>query len=145
MSALTDDYEAKRQDGEIIEYPVKASTTIYKGALTAIDTSTGYLVAASDAASRIFVGVAVEQGDNSSGSNGDVEIRIFRTGTFQYTCSSADQTWVGQKVYASDDQTVALAATTSHDLWVGTVVEYISATSVKVAIDGAAHDGSATS
>jgi len=141
MSALTDNYEAKRQDGEIIEFPVKASTTIYKGALVAIDTSTGYAVPASDAANRIFVGVAVEKADNSSGSNGDKKVRVFRTGTFQFNCSSAAQTWVGKKVYAVDDNTVALAATTTNDVFVGVVVSYESSTKVKVAIDGAAFTG----
>ena len=141
MTALTDDFEARRQDGEIIAFPVKASTTIYKGALVAIDTSTGYAVPASDAANRIFVGVAVEKADNSSGSSGDETVRVFRTGTFQFNCSSADQTWVGKKVYAVDDNTVALAATTTNDVLVGVVVSYESSTKVKVAINGAAFAG----
>ena len=141
MTALSTDFEAKRQDGEIIEFPVKASTTIYKGALVTVDTSTGYVVPASDAANRIFVGVAVEKADNSSGSSGDKTVRVFRTGTFQFNCSSADQTWVGKKVYASDDNTVALAATTTNDVFVGVVVSYESSTKVKVAINGAAFAG----
>jgi len=141
MTALTDDFEAKRQDGEIIVFPVKASTTIYKGALVAIDTATGYAVPASDAAGQIFVGVAVEKADNSAGSDGDKEVRVFRTGTFQFNCSGADQTWVGKKVYAVDDNTVALAAGTANTVLVGVVVSYESPTKVKVAIDGAAFTG----
>ncbi|MHA1329611.1 MAG: capsid cement protein [Candidatus Hodarchaeales archaeon] len=141
MSALTDNYEAKRQDGQIIEFPVAGSTTIYKGAIVAVNTSTGYVVPASDAANRIVVGVAVEKADNSSGSNGDKTVRVYRTGVFQFACSSADQTWVGKKVYAVDDNTVALAATTTNDVLVGTVVSYESSTLVKVAIDVAAGTG----
>lgn len=141
MTALSDNYEGKRQEGEMIEYPVKASVTIYKGAIVAIDTSTGYVCPGTDATSRIFAGIAVEKADNSSGSNGDETVRVYRKGVFQLACSSAAQTWVGKKVYIVDDNTVALAATTTNDVLVGTVVSFESSTLVKVAIDGAAAAG----
>ena len=41
MTALTENYEAKRQDGVWISVPVLASATIYKGAMV-VDIGTGY-------------------------------------------------------------------------------------------------------
>ena len=134
MTALTDNYEAKRQDGVMISVPVKASTTIYKGALV-VDLSTGYASVGADGSGNIFLGVAVEKADNSSGSDGDIEVRVYKTGTYQYTKATAVQTDLGQAAYVRDDNTVALSTTNS--VLAGYVVDIVDSSTVKLRIDQA--------
>lgn len=138
MTALSDSYEAKRQDGVILDYPVKASTTIYKGGLLQIETSgdgQGYVSPLSDGTNRRFVGVAVEGVDNSDGSNGDETVRIYKTGVYQYTKDSAVQTEVGDAAYGHDDNTIGTS--TTNDVYVGRIVGLVDSSTVKLQIDSA--------
>lgn len=134
MTALTENYEAKRQDGEMISVPVLASATIYKGALVC-DNGTGYASAGTDDGTT-FLGVAVELADNSSGSDGDISVRVYKTGVFQYTKTTAIQGDVGVLVHVRDDQTVATSTTNSINA--GYIVALIDSSTVKVRIDLAA-------
>ena len=135
MTALTDNYEAKRQDGEIISVPVLASATIYKGALVC-DNDTGYASAGTDANGTTFLGVAVEKADNSSGTDGAISVRIYKTGAFQYTKTTAVQTDLGIVAYVRDDQTVSLSTTNS--ITAGYIVDIVDSSTVKLRIDQAA-------
>ena len=94
----------------------------------------GYAIAGADTADCYFIGVADETVDNSAGSAGDESIRVHREGTFVFAASGMAQANVGDTVYIVDDQTVGLAATTSNDVQCGTIVEVISATSVRIDI-----------
>lgn len=135
MAALTDDYEAKRQDGDIIDVKVKGSTTIYKGALV-VDKGTGYAEPGVDGDGYTFLGVAVEQSDNSGGSDGDAYVRVYKNGTFQYSKASAAQTDLGTAMYIHDDQTVGTSSTNS--VLAGYCVDIVDSSTVKVRIDLAA-------
>lgn len=135
MTALTDNYEAKRQDGEIISVKVKGSTTIYKGGLV-VDKDTGYAEPGDDGSGYIFLGVAVEKVDNSSGSDGDVRVRIYKTGTYQYVKATAVQTDLGVAMYVHDDQTVGTSSTNS--VLAGYCVDIIDSSTIKLRIDLAA-------
>lgn len=107
---------------------------VYQGGLVMLNA--GYAVAGADTASCIFCGVAKETVDNSAGSAGDKSVGVYTSGVFSFAASGAAvATWVGQKVFIVDDQTVALAATTSNDVLVGRCVKVVSATEVLVAID----------
>ncbi len=143
MTALTDNLEAKRQDGEIIEYPVLAAEVIYKGALV-VDKGTGFAAAGDQSASTKFLGVAVEKSDNSASgaSDGDTKVRVYKTGVFQYTMPSAADTDRGVPVYVRDDQTVDSSVTNS--VFAGYVVDIVSSSLVKLRIDGAVDEKSAT-
>jgi len=132
MAALSDNLEVNRQDGEIIEYPVAASSTIYKGALVCVNSS-GYAVPASDTSNYVFVGVAVEKADNSSGSNGDEKVRVYKTGVYEYTKSSATDADRGTLMYVSDDQTVATSTTNS--IKAGYCVDVVDSSTIKLRID----------
>jgi len=137
MTALSSDYEAKRQDGEIITYKVANGENIYKGALCMIDESDGgYLEAATDdAAGNVFVGIAVEKSlttDVTTDADGKRSVRVYRSGVFELTTSGASQAWVGTEIYVVDSGTVSQTAT--HAPYVGVCVEYISATKIKVDI-----------
>lgn len=135
MTALSDNYEAKRQDGEIISVPVKGATTIYKGALV-VDLGTGYASAGSNAGAYTFLGVAVEKADNSSGSDGDIRVRVNKIGTYQYTKPTAVQTDLGVVMYIRDDQTVDTTSTNS--IVAGYCVDVVDSSTIKLRIDQAA-------
>ena len=132
MSDTTTARADGRQEGVLVSVAL-AAVKVIKGTLINFNTS-GYAQKASDTASEVFAGVAMETVDNSAGNAGDKSARIWREGIFSFVASSATQAWVGQKVYAVDNQTVALAATTTNDVLVGTVVGFVSATEVRVKI-----------
>lgn len=132
MTNLTAARDDQRQDGKLLSLPIAGSTKIFKGSNVNFNTS-GYAKKAADTASEVFAGVAMETVDNGAGADGAASVRVWQHGVFSMVCASATQAWVGQKVYAVDDNVVALAATTTNDVLVGTVVEFVSATEVKVA------------
>jgi hypothetical protein len=111
MTALTADRNTEiKQLKRAMKYPVAASTTIYAGAMVAVNTS-GYLVPAADTVGYRVVGLADEQVDNSSGSNGDLWCLV-RTGLASFENDSTDavaQVNIGHHVYVQDDNTVASA------------------------------------
>lgn len=120
-----------RQNGELVSVKL-ANVKVFKGSNLNFNAA-GFAKKASDTAAETFAGVAVETVDNSAGVAGAVEVRVWRRGVSSMACTGAAQAWVGQKVYAVDDNVVALAATTTNDVLVGTVVSFVSATEVRVA------------
>ena len=126
MAALTQNRETDRKDGVLLAIPVKGATTIYKGALVAID-SGGYLVPASDAANLRGGLVAYEKKDNSAGADGAVKCRCYRKGVFLLDASSITQAMVGSMMYVVDDQTFD-DATGTNGIMAGRLAEYVSAT-----------------
>ena len=134
MSALDANLDTERKDGEIIRYPVLASTTIYKGALV-VDLDTGYASAGADASGAIFLGVAVEKKDNSSGSDADKAVRINKRGTYVFSKATAVQTDIGLPMYITEDQTVATSS--SHSILAGYCVDVPDSTHVRIRIDAA--------
>lgn len=132
MTALTAAYEAERQDGEIVDVPVKANAVIYKGGLL-VDKGTGYAEPGDDGSGYTFLGVAVESVTGTS-ADGGTSVRVYKTGTYKYTLAGgASQTNLGNLVYVSDDQTVGTSATNS--IYCGYIVKVIDSTYVRVAID----------
>lgn len=109
MTALSSDKYTFKIGNTERAIPVKASSLIYKGAMVAVG-SDGYAVEASTATGLTVVGVAVRQADNSSGSNGDIDVQV-EIGIFpmENSADSDELDWsdVGSVVFAVDDQTVA--------------------------------------
>jgi hypothetical protein len=137
MAATTADRETKRSDGKLKAMKM-SNVKVPKGVLVCINTS-GYATNGADTASFLFAGVSYEQVDNSAGSAGDKEIRVEKTGEhmFAYNGGDAAQAVVGKEVYIVDNQTVdddALAVT--NDIKCGVIAEIVSATQVRVRIDG---------
>jgi len=125
-STLSADAQIPRKEAGLQSYPVAASATIYKGAMVGSD-GDGYLVPMSTTITFKFVGIAYEQIDNSSGSDGDKNCRVHTSGVFKLTATSIAQTMVGQPMFAIDDATMDDSGT-SYQL-IGVLVEYSSATS----------------
>jgi hypothetical protein len=137
MTALTMDRNTEYSLGDLLSVPVAASTCIFAGSLVCLNAS-GYAVPAADTAGLLFAGVATAQADNSGGVDGDLSVVVRRRGRFRFgSASSLDQSSVGEKAYASDDQTVALAAGVSNSIAAGVIDRVESSSSGWVSIDAA--------
>jgi len=133
MAAATAPLQSNRKESDVVWYPVGANTTIWAGTLvTTRDDGYAY-PARSGTATDKFLGVAYESKNNSAGAAGALIIRIEKTGTYDFATTDATQASVGQPVYAADDSDVTFTALNNQE--VGQVVEYHTATSVRVRID----------
>jgi len=111
------DYEL----GDINELPVIAADIIYEGAAVG-DNASGY--ARPLVAGDPFRGFAEKKADNSSGSAGDINVRVLSKGKVKLAISSLAITDVGKDVYASDDNTFTL--TKSTNTRIGYVYRWVS-------------------
>ena len=132
MTALGSDRKTSYREGIEIEYKVAAGMNIFSGSLVCLNTS-GYAAPGADTAGFKFLGVALENADNSSGQNGDITVRVRRKGSFRFAASGMAITDIGAAVKVSDDQTVAKS--TANSVACGTIAEFIGATEVGVDID----------
>ena len=109
MSALTQDRNTSRRDGNQVEPPVAATTRIWGGAIVCINAA-GFAVPGATATTLKAVGVAEGRADNSGGAAGDIRVRC-RKGPHRFANSGSTDaialTDVGSDCYIVDDQTVA--------------------------------------
>jgi len=101
--ALSADREIVFREGLDVEFPM-AAVKIYAGSLVCIN-ATGYAAPAADTVSFKFVGVALEQKDNSGGSPGDKKIKVRTEGVFEFAASSIAQASVLADMYVVNDET----------------------------------------
>jgi hypothetical protein len=127
MAALTKDRATPYRDGIEIEFPVAANSKIYAGSLVCANTS-GYAAPAADTAGLRFLGVALEQADNTGGANGAKSVRLRRSGAFEFDAASITQAMVGTAMYVVDDHTIDDAAGPVNDIRVGVLVKYVADT-----------------
>jgi hypothetical protein len=117
-----------------IPYKVKGSTKVYRNCHVCVNA--GYLQLAADTAGQTYVGLCVQDVDNSAGADGDLSALVQPPALepyHEFDCSSAAQaTWLDVLVYFVDDHTVALAATTTNDIPAGRVTQVLSSTKVVV-------------
>jgi hypothetical protein len=124
--AATKDLQKVMCDGKLVAYPVKGSTKIFAGTMVCVD-ATGYAIPAADAAGNRFVGVAEAQADNALGSDGDINVLVWKEGDFEFAASSITQAMVGAQMHVVDDMTFD-ETTPAHTVPCGTLAKYISAT-----------------
>jgi len=98
--------------------------------------TSGYAVPAADTAGFKFLGVALEQVDNTGGANGAKKVRLRRTGVFEFDATSITQAMVGSSMYVADDHTIDDAAGPVNDIRVGLLVKYVSDTKGWIDISG---------
>jgi len=127
MAALSADRNTLSKEGNVQQYPVDGGSTIYKGALVAINAA-GYLIPAADAASARVVGVADEKVDNSAGADGDLNCRVVSGRAFKFDATAITQAMVNQIMYVVDDHTFDDSQGTN-GIKAGRLVQYVSATS----------------
>jgi len=101
------------QEAKYLSLPVKGKTTIYQGALVALDAD-GYAIPGKKAAGLTAAGRAEETVENTGG-DGELVIRVTR-GVFVYANTSTAANKVGaghvlKPCYIQDDQTVTALAT----------------------------------
>lgn len=113
------------------QYPMAASTVIYRGALVMINSS-GLAVPAAAAAGNLgVVGVATEAVTSAASGSYYIEIQ---TGEFKFAGDSLGQDDVNKLVYADDDNTIDETQATNAPK-AGILVEYVSATEGWALID----------
>lgn len=132
MAALTAAYDALAKSGEMIAYPMGAGAVIWKGALVCLRAD-GYLYPARNNPDDTFAGVAIESVSNAGGPVGGKVCRVIKRGTYVYHASGLSRQWVGQPMYASDDNTFSTSSTAGPQ--VGTLVDVLSSTLGRVRID----------
>jgi len=112
MPALTNDRLTPSRNAEYADYPVRANTVIYSGALVALITSgagAGNAVPASDAANRAILGVAQARADNTSGTDGAQRVIVAFNRAFKFNLvGSAAPGDIGRCVYAVSDNEVSI-------------------------------------
>jgi hypothetical protein len=139
-AALTQDKKSEYKDGVEGSYSVNGGSKIFAGALVAFDTN-GDIVPGADTAGLVFAGVSLEYVDNTGGADGALNVLVRRKGVYRMKGASFTKATVGNKVFLVDDQTVALAAGATNDIWCGVIAEYISATEAWVNIEPAVNAG----
>ena len=115
MAKLTDvrDTPEIANGAKVIAVPVKGGTTIYQGALVALDAS-GYAIPGKKAESLTAVGRAEETVANT-GADGELVIRVAR-GVFIFENSTSGKITAAEVLgpcYIEDDQTVTKTATSA--------------------------------
>ena len=127
MTTLAVDTAVKEQLGDRGAIGIIASDIVYEGAMVG-ENGSGYGRPLS--AGDRFVGHAVDQVDNASGSAGAKNI-ILRTDRYRLVVALVGLiTDVGQPVYASDDAVITFSAPSNS--YVGVISRYVSATEMEV-------------
>lgn len=126
MTALAAAANRLSREDDIIGYPVLTATTIYKGAIVALDDN-GYAIPATDTANLRVVGVAEDTVVNS-GASGAKFVRVLSGRAFLFAATSITQAMLGDPMFVVDDNTVDDAAGATNEVPVGRLVEYVSAT-----------------
>lgn len=105
MTALTSSRLVKRRTAERFTDPVKAATTIQKGALVVLDA--GYAAPGLTATGLKARGIAEDFVDNSGGAAGAKTVEVLK-GTYSFVNDgSITRSHIGGTAYIVDDQTVA--------------------------------------
>jgi hypothetical protein len=133
MANLTASRPDQRQEGILVDVILAPATKVFQGSNVNYNAA-GQAKKASDTAGEVFAGVAMETKDSAGTQDVDKYVRVWKEGVFSMNCAGATQAWVGQLVHSVDDNLVALAATTTNDVAVGRVVQFVSATEVRVKI-----------
>jgi hypothetical protein len=127
-AALTADRNTQlKLESSVLAYPVKASTTVYKGSLVCVNTS-GYALPCADTASYLTVGIAEEKADNAAGAAADINVSVRAGVVALLNATSITQAMVGSRMYVVDDNTVDDSAG-SNGISAGILQRYVSSTS----------------
>lgn len=132
--ATTIDQKITRADSNKGSLPVTASKVHPQRGLVFRD-SGGFATDIIAAGANPFVGIAVQRADNGSGANGDIDVELWQEGKFllSFVGSTLTQANVSDKVYATDNDVCGVVSTSR--TYIGTLVEFVSATSAFVQID----------
>ena len=140
-AATTAKFDTAKSPNGLLSVPMADNEKIFKGDIVRINAA-GYATSAgTPATADMFIGVATESVDNTvtghtaGGLNITVDAERGSIHTFKFASGGiTDRGTLAYLDVATDAQTVIGSAGT-HAVTVGAIVEYISATRVRVAID----------
>lgn len=137
MAAATENQDQSFQAGRIVDIQMDSQANvaeIFKGTIVDVVIAAGFARPATATAAHKVMGVAMEKFVQTVGdAAGANKIRVAVQGVFTFNAAGMAQDDVGKRVNVEDDNTVTL--TGANTIRVGTIVEVISATRVRVAID----------
>ena len=130
MTALSADRALKTAGqnplSTLSEFPIAASTTVYRGAALSVDG--GYCKPVSATAHGApFLGIASDQG--VAVAAGSATVDVLRPECVEFAIASAAATDIGQPVWFSDDNTVTFS---SGAIYAGLIEDYVDSTHVMV-------------
>lgn len=132
--AVTANQLTKRQDGCKRSYPVEESTRIYQGTLVYLNAA-GYACDVTATGVNGFVGIAVNEADNTSGADGAINVEVWTEGDFELVgAGTYSQANVGDIVYGDDNYAIVLAIG-STSVPIGKVISFVSTTKLIVRIN----------
>ncbi len=109
-----------------VVHPVAGGVHIYRGAhINLVD---GFAEPAEDKDGECYGGVALEEANNSDGSDGDLKVGVLTGEQVLVTGSGFAQTDLGEDLFIKDSGTMALRADVTHAVYGGRFVEFVSAT-----------------
>lgn len=133
MTAISAALETEHREGLMHDHPVQNGQKIYKGTPVLLDAADGYAqtndgTTVTIALGDVFVGICDETVDNSSGSDGDKNVKVRKSGIFLMPISgTVSQAKMGDPVYmnnTTDNSTLTLTpANDGSDIQVGELVE----------------------
>lgn len=117
-------------DQELRSFQVASSVYVYKGSFVGLN-STGYVrpLLSGDA----FVGIAYEEKNNNTGSEGDQSVRVYTLGDFGHTLTGATVGDIGRPVFASEEDTLTFNG--AGNSYVGIVQDRIASNEIILRID----------
>lgn len=129
----------KQIDPMYYKYDVVAGAIhIYRGAILNRDAS-GNVKLGTDAASETFAGIAYKELDQAStASAGDNQMEVIGANTgkvVKLKFTGVTKASIGLDVYVNGDDAVALAATTTNDVRVGTIIDIAETNYCLVVLD----------
>lgn len=122
LSASTSPKIATPNDGDVLTYGVVNADAVYQGSL--VGNSSGY--AAPLTTSLAFWGVALEEGDNTSGAAGAIRIRVATKGVLREVVVAGASTVadIGKQVYATNDNPADLTLTIGSNVAIGHICNF---------------------
>jgi len=119
---------------DVNAFPLTNAVTCYAGSLIGLDDSTGYAVLWADTANYIFAGIALKGATGDTSASPVVNVNVNCGGLILKKVSVTGVsaiTNVGDKVYATDDNTLTTSAT-SNVQEIGIISDWYSSTTCDV-------------
>jgi len=133
MADVSANRDPQVKEGKLLSILVEDNVHIYRGVGVCANAA-GYATPMGDDSGSVFIGVAIEECDNTltGHTQGGKRVRVHMPGNAVFTKATAAQTDLGLPVYAGYDGTVVVAGSSSHKVFVGTIVEIISSSLARV-------------
>ena len=119
-----------------VPVPLAADAVVARGDGVAVNAS-GYATKIPGGSTVTFAGFAVDNADNTGGSNGDKVVYVHPEGIIEASVPATAQNTLFQTVFLSDATTFTLTPTDTTAC--GVITEYLGGTTVRLAIQTAFH------